>query len=73
MFAIRTFDAFQSYKEALKIKVYTWFPSAISSMFCYFIEDYIPRAHELAARKDVSFDVAAHEVSVYRRGIPLDL
>ncbi|KAJ8455277.1 hypothetical protein ONZ51_g12539 [Trametes cubensis] len=68
MFAIRTFDAFQSYKEALKIKVYTWFPSAISSMFCYFIEDYIPRAHELAARKGVSFDVAAHELMFVPNG-----
>ncbi|KAH9890054.1 UDP-Glycosyltransferase/glycogen phosphorylase [Cubamyces lactineus] len=68
MFAIRTFDAFRSAKEALEMKVYTWFPSAISSMFCYFVEDYIPRAQELSAQKGVSFDVAAHELMFVPNG-----
>ncbi|KAI0323428.1 UDP-Glycosyltransferase/glycogen phosphorylase [Cubamyces sp. BRFM 1775] len=68
MFAIRTFDTFQNLKENLKVKVYTWYPSAISSMFCYFVEDYIPRAQELATQKGVSFDVAAHEIMFVPNG-----
>ncbi|CDO73252.1 hypothetical protein BN946_scf185008.g14 [Trametes cinnabarina] len=62
MFAIRAFKALHGLKEDLGIKLFTWYPSAASSLFFWFGEDRIPRAEELAARTGVSFDIAAHEL-----------
>ncbi|KAL7280801.1 hypothetical protein ACG7TL_005745 [Trametes sanguinea] len=68
MFAIRAFRELHGLKDRLGIKVFSWYPSAASSLFYWFGEDRIPHAVELAARKGVSFDVAAHELVVQTSG-----
>ncbi|KAI9064122.1 glycosyltransferase family 1 protein [Trametes sanguinea] len=68
MFAIRAFRELHGLKEKLRVKIFSWYPSATSSLFYWFDKDRIPRAEEIAARTGVSFDVAAHEVVTETKG-----
>ncbi|KAI9067512.1 glycosyltransferase family 1 protein [Trametes sanguinea] len=68
MFAIRAFKELHRLKETMEIKLFSWYPATTSSLFFWFGEDLVPRAMELAASTGVSFNVAAHELSIVCKG-----
>ncbi|KAI0663652.1 UDP-Glycosyltransferase/glycogen phosphorylase [Cubamyces menziesii] len=68
IFAIGAFDTFRKIKESTGLKVYSWFPAALTCMFKWFGTDIIPTVREYASRTGVSFDVAAHEALVVPKG-----
>ncbi|KAI9067516.1 glycosyltransferase family 1 protein [Trametes sanguinea] len=68
MFAIRAFRELHGLKERLGMKVFTLFPAAASCLFFWFGEDRVKEAEELAARTNVSFNAAAHELLIVSKG-----